>query len=183
MKMKKILFALTVMVVLVPAYANSQETASASQIAIVDVKKILNESSATKSIQQQIEEKRKAIQSEISKQEETLRKTDQDLAQQRSVLSKEAMDKKVQEFKTSVVEAQRNVQTKRSQLEKAYANALGEVEKVVVSIVSELADKKGFQVAIPKATALYAKDSLDISNEVLKTLDERLPKVKVKLEN
>ena len=177
--MKNIFFilfaALIALSPLAPAVAQEKPA-----IAIVDVKKILNDSLATKSIQTQIEEKRKSVQTEISKQEEALRKTDQELSQQKSVLSPEAFDKKVNEFKTKVAEAQRNVQTKRSQLESSYADALAEVEKVVISIVTELSDKQGFSVAIPKSNALYSKSSLDISDQVLSTLNERLPKVKVK---
>ena len=182
MKNISMLFALILSFV-ISTNVYAQGATPTNSVVVVDIKKIINESSATKSIQKQIEEKRKAIQTEIGKQEENLRKTDKDLAEQRTVLSKEAFDKKLSEFKTNVAEAQRNVQNKRNQLEKAYAESLAEVEKVVVSIVSELSDKKGFSVAIPKANALFSKNSLDISDEVLKMLDERLPKVKVKLEN
>jgi len=160
-----------------PAFAQT-----ADQVAVVDLKKILEKSSATQSIQKEIEKKRNEIQEEISKQEEKLRKTDKDLADQRSIMDKEVFDKKVKEFKTEVVEAQRNAQNKRASLEHAYASSLKEVEKVVVSIVAELAGKKGFSVAIPRSNAIYSKSSLDISDEVLETLNKRLPKVKVKLE-
>lgn len=180
--MKKILFTLLLSFLFLGNAVKVIAAENTGSIAVVDIKKILNESSATKSIQKQIEEKRKAVQTEVGKEEEKLRKADKELAEQRTVLAQDVFEKKVQEFKTDVVEAQRDVQTKRAQLETAYTNALGEVEKVVVSIISEMAEKKGFSVAIPKTNALYSSDSLDISDEVLKILNQRLPDVKVKLQ-
>lgn len=172
------LFLLLILSTFVSFAAHAKE----EQIVIVDIKKILNESKATKSIQKQIEAKRKTIQKEIGKQEDKLRETDKDLSNQRSVLSKDVFDKKVSEFKAEVIDAQRNVQSKRSKLEKSYSNALLEVEKVVIGIVSELSQSRGFSMAVPKASTIYTKKGLDISDEVLETLNERLPEVKVKLE-
>ncbi len=157
-------------------------TADFGPVAIVDLKKILDESLATKSIRQQIETKRDAVQTEVSKQEEALRKEDKSLAEQRSVLSQEAFEKKQKAFGQKVLNVQKDVQTKRAQLEKAYGKALSEVQQVVLAIVTELSDKKGFNVVIPKAQTLFAAESIDISSEVLKTLNDRLKNVKVVVE-
>lgn len=151
------------------------------KIAIVNLKKILKESTAAQSIQKQIEKKKKNIQSEISTTEEELVERDKELASQRTVLSEDAFDKKVKTFQKEVVAAQRDVQLQRSKLEEAYTTALGDVEKEVTKIIKELAKTKGFNVAVPRTHVLYSDDSIDISDEVLTMLNKRLPDVKVKL--
>jgi Skp family chaperone for outer membrane proteins len=80
-----------------------------------------------------------------------------------------------------VANVQRDVQTKRAQLEQAYTDALGKVQKTVVDIIKELAEKKGFEVAIPASQALYYQKDMDISDEVLKQLNSKLSTVAVEI--
>ncbi|NDF12957.1 MAG: OmpH family outer membrane protein [Proteobacteria bacterium] len=155
--------------------------AEASQVVIVDVKKIATEAKAPKAIQEQIEAERKKVQADVTKQEEALRKEDQKLAEQRSVLSADAFEAKRKEFKEKVVAAQRSVQQHRTKLENAYAQAMGDVQKQVVGIIAEMAAQRKFTVVVPSSQVLYYDQKLDITAEVMKKLDEKLPKVDVKL--
>lgn len=162
-----------------PAFA--ADAAAVTQVVIVDVKKIASEAKATKAIQEQIEAERKKVQADVTKQEEALRKEDQKLAEQRSVLAAEAFEAKRKEFKEKVVAAQRSVQQHRAKLENAYAQAMGDVQKQVVAIIAEMAAQRKFSVVIPSSQVLYFEPKLDITAEVMKKLDEKLPKVNVKL--
>ncbi|MCD6035284.1 MAG: outer membrane protein [Rickettsiales bacterium] len=157
--------------------------AAVSEIAVVNVQSIIKSAAASQTIQKQLEAKRAQYQSEIDKQEESLRKQDAELSKQRNILSKEAYEQKVAEFKKHVAEVQKGVQTKRTKLDNAYAAALLEVQKVTVTIISEMASKEGFKVAIPTSQILYAQNGLDISDAVLAELNKRLTKVDVKVEN
>jgi outer membrane protein len=157
-------------------------SASAGEIAIVNVQSIVKNSLASKDIQAQLEKKRGEYQKEIDKQEAKLRKEDEELSKQRNILSKEAYEEKVKAFRKEVETVQKGVQQKRGQLDKAYANALMEVQKVTVQIISEMSAKQGFSVAVPSEQILFAKDGLDISKDVLSELDKRLTKVAVKIE-
>ena len=65
-----------------------------TKIAIVDIQKIMRESLAAKDLQQQLEKKKNEFQSEITKQEQQLQKEDKSLAEERSVLSADAFEKK-----------------------------------------------------------------------------------------
>lgn len=151
-------------------------------IAVVDVQEIIKESTAAKNIRDQIEKKRTAYQAEINKRETDLNKKHQELSKQQSVLSKEAFDKKLQDFDTKVSEVQRDVQDKRAKLDQAYMNAVTEIQQSVEAIISDIAAEKGFLLAVPTSQILYAKENLDISDEVLKRLNQRLTKVNFKIE-
>lgn len=150
-----------------------------TKIAIVDVQKIVAESTAAKDIQKQLEKKKNEFQSQINKQEESLMKEDQELGKQKASLSADAFEKKRKEFREKVANVQRDVQKKRVQLENASAEALAQVQKSVVSIIKGLAEDKDFQVAIPSSQVLYYEGGMDISSEVLEKLNKDLPKVDV----
>ncbi len=160
----------------VHAAAVAAATDSAS-IAVVDVQQVVKNSLAAKDVSAQIEKKRVAHQAEIAKQEESLEKQKQELSKQRAVLSPEAFEEKVKTFKAQVADVQRDVQRRRSELDRIYTNALSEIQKSVYAIISKLSEERGFVIAIPTSQILFAKKELDISDEVLKRLNVQLPKI------
>jgi outer membrane protein len=153
-----------------------------NKIAVVDIQKVVKNSLASKDISSQIEKKRAAYQAAVTKQEDELRKKDQELSKQQSILSPEAFQQKAKEFKSRVADVQKDVQSRRVKLEKGYEQAIMEVQKVVLDIVAKLADEKGFVIAIPTSQILYAKPDMDISTEVLERLNARLSNVPVKID-
>lgn len=152
------------------------------KIAVVDVQQVVRNSLAAKDISAQIEKKRLAHQAEIAKQEESLEKRNQELTKQRAVLAPEAFEQKVKEFKAQVADVQRDVQKRRSDLDRIYTNALSEIQKSVFTIISKLSEERGFSIAIPTSQILFAKKELDISDEVLKRLNVQLPTIPLSAE-
>lgn len=175
-------FYINILITVTALAAASVAQAADTKIAVVDVQQIVRNSLAAKDIAAQMEKKRLAYQSEITKQEEDLKKKDQDLSKQRGVLAPDAFDQKVKEFKTQAAEVQRTVQQRRSELDHAYGNALAVIQKGVYDIISKLSEERGFAIAIPTSQILFAKKDLDISDEVLKRLNVQLPKVTVTVE-
>ncbi len=156
--------------------------AEAGKVATINIQEIMTKSAAVQSINKQVEDKRNGYQSQISKKEEQLRTAEQELAKQRNVLSAEALEKKKKEFRDDVANAQKDMQSKRSGLEKALAKAMGEVQKSVQKIVEEISKEKGFDIAIATNQLIYAKPELDITPVVLEKLNKTLPDVKVSVE-
>ncbi|MGB1540316.1 MAG: OmpH family outer membrane protein [Rickettsiales bacterium] len=152
---------------------------AADNIATINIQTILRDSAAAKSTKTQIESKRDQYQNELKKIEDNLRNEDQKLAEQRSLLSPEALDQKRREFRDKVTEAQKEVQEKKLRLDAAYAKALDDIQASVLKIVEKMAKEKGFDVVVPTSQLLYAKAGMDITDAVLKQLDKDLPKVKV----
>ncbi len=154
----------------------------AGKVGVVDIQKIMRDSLAAKNLQSQISKKKDDFEAEIKKQEDELQKADKDLAEQRNVLSAEALEKKRNEFKSRLTKVQRNVQTRKAQLEDAYNKALSEIQTSVLKITADLAKEKNLALVIPTSQILYAQDKMNISDEVLKKLDKELPKVTVTID-
>jgi outer membrane protein len=151
----------------------------AADIAVVDIQKVLQDAEASKDIRDQIKVQRDKYQAEITKEEDELRKSEQKLNEQKSILSAEAFKDKREEFKDKLTKAQRDVQEKRAQLDAALNDSIGQVQKAVFEIISDMAKEKGFKLAITTAQTLYSEAGMDITDEVLKKLNDKLPKVKV----
>jgi Skp family chaperone for outer membrane proteins len=70
---------------------------------------------------------------------------------------------------------QRSVVELRRQLDQAYANGVKEIRHEIAKIIDEIAQEKGLTLILPQEQTLYVDDTLRISREVLKRLDDRLP--------
>ena len=159
-----------------PSFAEDAKT----DISVVNIQQVMKDSTAAKSVREQLEAKQKAFQSEITKKEESLQNEDKELAKQQKVLSKEAFAEKAKAFRAKATEVQKEVQSKKALLDAAFERSLGDIQKSVNEVIAELAKEKGFKLAVPTSQILYSDSDMDISAEVLKRLNKKLPKVDVK---
>lgn len=147
---------------------------------MVNVAKIMHDSKAASSVRSQLQAKQKAFQAELDAKEKQLLAEDQGLVKQKDTTEKAAFEKKVKDFREKAANEQRAVQGKKAQLDKSFAGALEEIQKTVLDIVKQVATEKKLNLVISSAQVLYAEDSLDVTAEVLKRLDAKLPTVAVK---
>jgi outer membrane protein len=147
--------------------------------AVIDYQRILREAAAARSIREQIEGRRKAYQEEISREEQRLHEADKAFAKQRSVLTPEAFAEKRREFEQEVAEVQRLVQERRRALDEVSAEALNQVKKALIEVVTSIADERGFNLVLPSSEVLFFSRRIDLTEEVLAKLDARLPDVRV----
>lgn len=152
---------------------------NSARFAVINLQKVLREAAATKTIRPQIEKLKKSYEKQFKKFEKELRATDQDLQKQRSILSPEAYASKRKAFKERVNGLQREVQTVQRLLDIAGRNALGKVHRAFDAIRKEVAKEKSLQFIFPRSGLLHVDPKFDITGDVLKRLNKRLPSVKV----
>ncbi len=165
-----------------PALAQDTSLISTTKTAVVNIQMIMRDATAAKSVREQLEAKQKAYQAEISKKEEALQKEDQELGKQRATLAKDVFEAKVKALREKATTTQKEVASKKATLDSAFEGALGQIQKAVSDIITDLSKEKGFVVALPSSQILYADPSMDISQEVLTKLNAKLPKIDVKFE-
>jgi len=153
-----------------------------SIIAVIDSQRVNREAAALKNARQQLEQFRFSFQSEIAKEEEKLRAEEQEIARQRSVLAPEAFEQRRQAFQAKVIDLQKRIQERSQSLEKMLNGVREQVTVQVIEILKGLAAERGFNMVLDRAQVqIFIGDSIDITPEVLKRLDQRLPTVKVNL--
>ena len=148
---------------------------------VVDILLVLRDSTAAQGIRGQFEKQRTAFQAEIAKQEKDLRAADEELARQRAILSPEAFAQKRRELERKVGEAQQAAQGKRRKLDQAFNEAMQQVERKVFEVVAEIASERDYKLALHKAQVVVVQTSLEITPEVLRRVNQKLPTVAVKL--
>lgn len=150
-------------------------------IMIVDIQGVQQGSRAFKHIQGQMQTHRQSFQKEISDQEGQLRTAEQELQRQRTVLSPDAFAQRQREFQERVNNVQRNAQSRRRQLEEGFNEAMQQVQRQLLQVVSKLAEERGATIVLPKSLVVLVDKRFDVSEEALKRLDAALTQVAVKL--
>ena len=163
------------------------QTASAQElppavIAVVDEERILNEASAYQSIVMQLTTIRDTYQAELDTQKQMLEEMDSELLRQRSILAPEVFEQKQREFERRVDEFETRVQQITIMIDRAHSRAVREIQVSLSEIVDELSQERGFTFLLPTSQVVYMSKELDVSDEVLRRLDERLPRVEVVLD-
>jgi len=165
--------------------AQEQGTTSETQqgkrfnIAILDMKGVLQKSTAVKSIHAQINNYRTGFHSEIQNEENQLRKARQELSRQRNILSPESYAEATKEFESRVAEVQRMVQIRRQELDQSRKKAMSEVQSALNGIIGEIANERNLALILRREQTVLSIRSIEITEEVIKRLNETLPDITV----
>ncbi|MBP7709824.1 MAG: OmpH family outer membrane protein [Rickettsiales bacterium] len=168
--------------ILTALFALFSFNAFAGGIGILDVEKIVKESVAMKDIQNKVSKKQDEYQKEVTKKQTGLEAEQKKLEGKKNVLSKEALDKEVAAFEKKVEDLKTFVDKRQNSLKKASLDAMGKVNDKIKDIISDISKEKDLDVILPSAQALYYKDELDVSADVLSRLNKKITKVDVKFE-
>lgn len=148
-------------------------------IVVLDVGLIRREASSVKTIREQIVKYQNELQEEIQKEQEALRTAQTELAKKQTLLAPEAFADERRKFEKRVVGVQQLVQSRRRSLEDSQNSAMLKVEETLNAIVIDFARTKGYAMVLRRAQVVLVDDALNITPDVLKELNARLPTVKV----
>lgn len=164
---------------LLPGVGLAQEKLPPAVAAVIDYQRITRDAKAARSVRDQVESRRELYQQEIAKEEQRLHEVDRELGRQRSVMTQEAFEEQRRRFDEDVARVQRMVQDRRRQLDQVTAAALSEVRSAMLEIIGELSEEHGFNIVLPTSGVLLFSPQIDLTDDVLARLDEKLPSVKV----
>lgn len=166
---------------LVMGSAEAQQALPTPSVVVVDMTQIMRDSKAAKDIQSQIEKAMDAYSRQVSQQENNLKSLRDDLERQRTVLAPDVFNTKSQEYQERYAGLDRDVQQKRQQMQQSYSEAMTKVESQALQIVADVAKERKANMVVAKAALLYMDDAYDVTPEVTRRLDEKLPSMAVSL--
>ncbi len=146
-------------------------------IVVIDTQRIYREAVAVRQLQKKVDDQRSSYQQELRQKEEALRGADQELARQQTVLSPEAFAEKRRELEQQAAKLQGEVQSRRKDLEKEFALGMKQVQATLVNISREIAEERKSDLVIEKSAVVLVRPELEITQEALKRLNQRLPEV------
>ena len=176
------LIAALMMLVASQANAQIKFDAPAPKIAIVDVQAILREALSAKSARKQMGALARKEQALLAEEEKKLRAQDQELQQQRAILTPEVFAKRQQALQADVGRLQSKSRTLRLTLDQALGRTMEQIQLVLIDELRKLLSELDLNVILHRSQIVIAVDDFDITKPALERLNERLPSVKLKLE-
>jgi len=149
------------------------------KVGIIDIDGVRANSKAVQDIHKQITKYRDQIQSSIQKEEKELRKANDELARQRTILSPDAFEVERAKFEKRFAELQKRVQQSKQSLAKVQAEANEKVDKVILEAIQKIIVDEGYTLILKKSATVASASALDLTGDILAILDKELPSVKV----
>ena len=161
----------------------AQNAGKAPIIALINYPLILQESMAGKSVNAQFSGQRDIYLAEIKKLQTEIAKEGKELEQQRSVLAQDVFEGKVKEYRRKQLEAKQTENSYRRSLDQMQINGLKVIEEELDKILQTIAEERGIDIVMkagtPSSPIVKARKELFITDDVIKALDDVLPKVTI----
>jgi outer membrane protein len=152
------------------------------RIGLVDLNGVLRAADANVKVRELLDTQRQKFQSEFSKVEAELQQTERDLMSKRELLSAEEYDKQIKAFQARVTRLQQDIQKQRQSIDNAYQEAQSDIRAEAVSVITEIASEMQLDLVLQRDSSLIFLPHLNISEEVLKRLNERTKNARIEIE-
>ena len=151
----------------------------ANELYYLDFKKILNESNAGKKAQVFLKKKLDNGVAEIKDKEKKLQDEEKKIIQQKKVISSDEYKKKVTELRSEVSNLQKRRNELLQNVAKQRAIARNELIKNLNPILKNYMEKNNIKLVIDKKNVLLGDEKLEITNEILTLLNNKLKSIKL----
>lgn len=175
---------LAVITVLAVSQANAQTKfkAPAPRIAIVDIQAIMREAVSAASARKQMEAIAGKEQALFAEEEKKLRARDQELQQQRALLTPEVFAQRQQALQADVGRLQQKTRNLRLTLDQGFKKTMDQIQLVLFDELRKLSAEFDLNLIVSRAQIVIAVDDFDITKPALERLNKRLPSIELNLE-
>jgi outer membrane protein len=149
------------------------------RIAVLDIEHVRLNAAAVKGIRSKLGTYLDMYRADTQKEEQEIRVAQEELARKRSMVSHEDYAEERKKLEDRLADAQGRVQRRRQALERVNVEAMERVKQALESIVAEVAADRQLTLIIRKDQAVFASPEIEITDDVMKRLDQRLPSVQV----
>jgi outer membrane protein len=150
-----------------------------TNIVYLDMNIIFNETKVGKLIFTELEKIQKNNISNFKKSEESLKINEQEIFLQKNILSVEEYEKKILSFKEKVDKYKSNRNKSINELKNKRVKSINELSRSVNEILAEYSKEKKISFIIPKKNIIIGKSELDITNDILMIVDNKVKKITI----
>ena len=172
--MKKLIIISTLLIMQISFVAAN------TNIAVVDMDKILNVTKVGASIQKQLSKINDKILMDFKKQEEKLKSKEIKLISQKNILSENDFDTNIKNFKAEIEQYNVNRKKTITNFNKKKSENRKELLLIVNKILAEYSDSKSISMIFQKKNLVIAKIELDITDEIIIIIDKNIKNFKLK---
>jgi outer membrane protein len=145
------------------------------KLAMLDRQRALLSSEKGKEAEKTLSQLQDKKKKELEPRTTECKKLQEDAESQKFVLSEEALQEKAMEFQRCQRDLDRDFQAAKDELIVAQQKLLAPLAKKLEDIVSALGKEKSFDLILDRSTpgVLYSPDALDVTDIVIKRLNEK----------
>lgn len=168
--MKKILL-LTIIPVLFAFSAYADEL----KIAYVDLNRALNESAAGEKAVKVLEDMVKAKQETINEKGLEIKKIEDELAKQASILTEESINEKRDQREKLLRDYKRMVKDSQDEVQKKQKEFMADIITNLRTIVAKIGEEEGYSMILERTESgiLYIPEDLDITDKLITKFNEK----------
>ena len=138
-----------------------------TKIAIVDVQHAVMATEDGIRAQATLKKRFDKRQQELDGKQTDLARARDDIEKQSRVLSREALQKRMEDWQRRMVELQTVFVDYNKELQKMQGELTAPIIKKVIGVVARLAKKNGYEVILDKQAAPYVRPDLDLTEQVV----------------
>ena len=143
------------------------------KIGVVDMEQALNSTEQGKAAREELSRKQREAEAEVQPLAERFRNLQEELKGKKYVLSDEALFEK----QVELAELQNRIDNKIKELQGQLKIDSGRLEAPLraklVEIVEEIGKDQGFTLILARGTALYTREAIDITDQVVARFDKK----------
>ena len=145
------------------------------KIGLVDISKIVRESDRGQKLKKKLERDSKKVASEVEGKIENFEKTKEKFLKQKDSLNSTALLEKQEKLRQQKASLERDAADSRRSLQIKEKAGIEDIMKDTQNIIREVGEEENFTVILekgPSPVVLYGDVSIDITDEVLKRLND-----------
>lgn len=157
--------------------SGSVASAAELKIGVMNVQKVLLESTSGKAAKNLFEAKAKELKAKFQNEENALKAMQQDIEKKSSAWSAEKKEAQVRDYQKKGREYQVKTEDARFELKQLQDKELEPILKTLQAVVEDFGQKNGYTVILDsKVGVLYANNTIDVSVSLTKALDQAMKK-------
>lgn len=173
-----------IVAVLVAAHTAGLRASRENQmpVAFIDFPLLMQESDVGKSINAQVEPKKKAFQDQAQAKFKEFKQEEGDIRANRNSMNAAEFDEKNKVLQQKVAEWNDNIQKRQNDLNNAVSAAIVNIKQVLQGELVAIAAENNISTILPAELAFFQQKKLDVTPEAIRRLNEKLAKIDLKLE-
>ena len=152
---------------------------SSEKIVYLDVEKIMQESTAGKSIIAQLKKKRESSISKFKKREKEIFDNEKKLISQKNVLSKEEFQSKLKDLRNDISNYQKDRNKASNEISKSRIKASTKLISKLTPILEEYSKKNSIRIIVQKKNIVMGKKEDDITKDILDLFNKEIKNIKI----
>ncbi|MBO4519661.1 MAG: OmpH family outer membrane protein [Alphaproteobacteria bacterium] len=157
------------------------DAAMAEKIGFINDPELAQKSTALQGLQMQREKLAAVLKVDIEKEAKSILEQKQKLEKESAELSKTELGKRLDEIDKAEQDLKMRAQEAAAEMQKNFIEAaVSFKEKAINPVVAELAKEKEFDAILNAANAFYIQEGLDITEEAIKRINKKMPKIELK---